>query len=81
MPYSDMLDVGMLVSYICDGVLQPMRKAFFVGLEAGPSTLELGFAVRILIFGQFDKGFDMHPKLTRDCQLSSIIRFATPQIS
>lgn len=36
-----MLDVGMLITNGCSGVLQSIRKTFLVGFEVCPATLEL----------------------------------------
>lgn len=43
-PYSNMLDVGMLVADIGRQILQAVGEALVVGFEVGPGTLELRFS-------------------------------------
>lgn len=47
MPDCYMLDVGMLLTNSCSGLLQPTRKTLLVGFEVCPTTMELRFAVII----------------------------------
>ena len=41
MPNCNMFDIWMLISDVCYGIFQPMRKSLFVGFKVGPATLEL----------------------------------------
>ena len=45
MPDCYMLDVGMLLTNGCSGMLQPTRKPLLIGFEVCPATLELRLAM------------------------------------
>lgn len=78
MPNSYMLDVWVLISDVLDCMLQSVREALLVGFEIGPASVELVFAMGILIcLVKLSDYPHFLQKPTRDCQLSSMIRFVT----
>ena len=81
MPHGYMLDTWILVSNICDGVLQSMWKASFVGFKACPATFELCFTMCVLEMISEDPITRTAAVLTSDCQLSSMIKFVTKLVS
>ena len=50
MPYGYVLDVPVLISNICYCMLQSVRKTLLIGFEIGPPSIELVFAMGILLY-------------------------------
>lgn len=49
MPDGYVLDIWVLISNFHDCMLQAMRKPLFVGVEVGPASIELVFAMGVLL--------------------------------
>lgn len=78
MPDGYMLDVWVIFSNILDCMLQSMWEAFLICFEIGPASVELMFAMGVLVcLVKVKNNIHLTPKPTRDCQLSSMIKFVT----
>ena len=78
MPDGYMLDIWVLISNFLDCMLQPMRETLLVGFEIGPASVELVFAMGVLsCLAKVWIQLQYLHRPTRDCQLSSMIRFVT----
>ena len=78
MPDGYVLDVWMLISNILDCVPQSVRETLLVGFKIGPASVELMLTLSVLIsLVNVQNVVNLLREPTRDCQLSSIIRFVT----
>lgn len=50
MPYGYVLDVRVLISNIFYCMLQSVRETLLIGFEIGPPSIELVFAMGILLY-------------------------------
>ena len=80
MPNSYVLKIGMFIPDFFDRVLQSIREAFLVRFKAGPTTLKLGLPIVVLRSVKWVH-LILFAILTRDCQLSSMIKFVTTHMS
>ena len=78
MPDSYMLDTWVLISNFLDCMLQPVGETLYIGVKIRPAAVELVFTIGILArLVKVQDSLHLLRKLTRDCQLSSMIRFVT----